>query len=255
MSKDNQQGATARVAIVTGAARGIGLGIAQRLARDGLHVIMIDVLDEVRTAAAQLSSAEGHVLDITDDAALAALVADVHGRLGRIDVLVNNAGIHPKHPEKRFFKFAEIPRADWDRVFAVDLTAPFVLCQLVLPIMVAQRWGRIVNIASRAGRHFTGSAGGHYASAKAGMMGLTRIIAGEYGPHGITANSIAPGAIATPMSQASGAAIDRIVAITPVGRMGTPDELAAAAAFLASEEAGYINGAILDVNGGVFMPS
>ena len=201
-------------------------------------MVLVDVLDEVKSVAATLPSprgqAEGHVVDVTDEDAVAALIADLHKRLGRIDVLVNNAGIHPKHPERRYYKFDEIPRADWNRVLDINLTAPFTLCRLVLPIMRAQRWGRIINIASRAGRMYTGSAGAHYAASKFGMLGLTRVIAGEYGPDGITCNSIAPGATASPMSQASGETIQKIVAASPVRRMGTPEELGATVAFLAS---------------------
>ena len=250
--------APVRVALVTGAARGLGLAIAQRLARDGLHCVLVDRLDEVVAAAAALGSplghAEGHVLDLTDGPALDAWLAGLAGRLGRVDVLVNNAGIHPKHPNGRYFLFKEISRADWRRVFAINLDAAFTLCQAVLPLMRAQGGGRIVNIASRAGRMYSASAGAHYAASKAALVAMTRSIAGEHGREGITANCVAPGATVSPMSRESGATTGRYLDSVPVGRIGTAEELAATVAFLAGPEAGYINGAIVDFNGGSFMP-
>ncbi|MCW5653798.1 SDR family NAD(P)-dependent oxidoreductase [Hydrogenophaga sp.] len=246
-----------RVAAVTGAGGGIGLGIAQRLARAGYQVIAIDRDDKVNAAAAAIAS-EGHqaqavVLDIADEAAVKKMVADVDARYGRFDVLVNNAGIHPKVNGERN-SFLKMTTAQWNEVLGVNLTAAFVLCREVAPLMQRNGWGRIVNMSSRAGRTLVDTAGIHYAAAKAGMIGMTRVIAAEVAPHGITANCIAPGRIVSPMTE-QGSAEQRamLVGRIPVGRIGTPDEIGHVVEFLASEDSGYLTGTVIDVNGGTFM--
>jgi len=251
---DNKQ---QRVAAVTGAAGGLGLGIAQRLARAGYRVIAIDRASHVEEAAAALRGqglqAQAVVLDIADEAAVKKMVADVDAQHGRFDILVNNAGIHPKIDGERN-SFLKMTTAQWNEVIGVNLTAAFVLCREVAPLMRRQKWGRIVNMSSRAGRTLVDTAGVHYAAAKAGMIGMTRIIASEVAADGITANCIAPGRIESPMtSQGGDAQRAMLVGRIPVGRIGTPDEIGHVVEFLVSEDSGYLTGTVIDVNGGTFM--
>ncbi len=247
-----------RVAAVTGAAGGLGLGIAQRLARAGYQVVAID------RAAAQLEQAtqplrdqglkvQSVVLDIANEEAVRQMVADVDARYGRFDILVNNAGIHPKINGERN-SFLKMTTPQWNEVIGINLTAAFVLCREVAPLMRRHKWGRIVNMSSRAGRTLVETAGIHYAAAKAGMIGMTRIIASEVAGDGITANCIAPGRIESPMtSQGSDAQRAMLVGRIPVGRIGTPDEIGHVVEFLVSEDSGYLTGTVIDVNGGTFM--
>ena len=250
--------ARGRVALVTGAARGIGSAIAARLAADGHPVVLADVLDEVERAAAALRAA-GHEarairLDVSDEAAVAGLPGLVGDWWDRLGVLVNNAGISPK-PEGRARRVREMPTEEWRRVLEVNLTGAFLLSRACVPPMAARRWGRIVMIASQAARTKSRIAGAHYAASKSGLLSLARSLAVELGPEGITANSVAPGRIDTPMARATAAGTNAaFLADTPLGRAGSPEEVAAAVAFLASDEASYLNGAILDVGGGSFMP-
>lgn len=250
--------AAERLALVTGAARGIGAAIARRLAEAGHPVVLSDVLPEVEETAAALR-AEGHgaralLLDVSDDAA----VAGLPGRLGedwaRLAILVNNAGISPKHEGKRR-PVADIPAAEWRRVLEVNLTGAFLMSQACIPPLRARRWGRMIMITSQAARTMSRIAGAHYAASKTGLMGFARSLAGELGPHGITVNSIAPGRIATPMAAGAAAgANDSFLANIPAGRLGTSEDVAEVAAFLASDAASYLNGATIDVGGGSFMP-
>lgn len=246
-----------RTALVTGAARGIGLAIARRLCIEGVKVVVADIQDEVKDVAATLI-AEGHdavpaLIDLGDLPAIEPFVANLISDHGRIDVLVNNAGISPKHNGVR----APIDATDldeWRRVIDINLTACFLLTKSCLPSMKEAGWGRFVNVASQAGRTRSQVAGAHYAASKAGLIGFTRTLAGECGASGITANCIAPGRIDTPM--ASGATADvnqRFVSGIPVGRIGLPEEVAAAAAYLISDEAAFVTGVCLDLNGGHFM--
>lgn len=246
-----------RVAAVTGAAGGLGLGIAQRLARAGCRVIAIDRARQVEEAADALRGqglrAQAVVLDIADEAAVKKMVADVDAQYGRFDILVNNAGIHPKIDGERN-SFLKMTTAQWNEVLGVNLTAAFVLCREVAPLMRRRKWGRIVNMSSRAGRTLVDTAGIHYAAAKAGMIGMTRIIASEVAADGITANCIAPGRIESPMTtQGSEAQRAMLVGRIPVGRIGTPDEIGHVVEFLVSEDSGYLTGTVIDVNGGTFM--
>lgn len=248
-----------RVALVTGAARGLGLAIARGLAEAGHHCILADRNSEVRDAAraivGPLGACDALVVDMANADKIGGLVSDVIAWRGRLDILVNNAGINPRKPDKQIYRFEEIPLAQWNEVLAVNLTAAFTLCQQAVPHMRARHWGRIINISSRTARTHTGTAAAHYAASKSGMLGLTRQIAGEVGPDGITANCIAPGPIDSPMSAADGGRMNEIrAASAPLRRIGRPEEIGATAAFLASEGAGYITGAIIDLNGGSFMP-
>lgn len=254
MSGTNQQ----RVAAVTGAASGLGLGIAIRLARTGYKVVAIDRSDTVHQVVRSLQdqglTAQAVVLDVTDGAGIQRLVADIDRQHASFDILVNNAGIHPKIAGERN-SFMTMTTPQWAEVLGVNLTGAFLMCREVAPLMKRQKWGRIVNISSRAGRTLVETAGIHYSAAKAGMIGMTRTMASELAPFGITANCIAPGRIETPMTQ-QGSAEQRamLVGRIPVGRIGTPDEVGHAVEFLIAEDSGYITGAVLDVNGGTFMP-
>ncbi len=246
---------TSRRVLVTGAASGIGLAIARAMAAQGDRVLLADRAESVRDAARALPDGLGlaHVVDLADAAQTVALARHATEVLGGIDVLVNNAGVSPKRgglpPDP-----ATVELDEWDRVLRINLTAPFLLCRELLPGMVERRHGRIVNIASRAGRTYVGPAATHYAASKAGVIGMTRHLAGVYAPHGITVNAIAPGRVQTPLSSTSSAAVlEAAVAAIPARRLGTPEEIAAAAVFLAFDGAAYVTGVCLDVNGGVFM--
>ncbi len=228
-----------KTAVVTGGASGIGRAIAQRLAADGHHVATIDL---------QPSQADfAYAADVTDRAQVDAALDKIHTQLGPVSVLVNAAGLDG------FSRFTDITFDAWQRVIDVNLNGVFHCCQAVIPEMVDAGWGRIVNISSSSTH--SGVAGmAHYVAAKSAVNGLTKSLALEYGPSGITVNAIPPGFIDTPMlrnaEQRGNMNVERATAMTPVGRMGRPEDIAAACAFLVSEEAGYITGQILGVNGG-----
>jgi 2-hydroxycyclohexanecarboxyl-CoA dehydrogenase len=243
-----------RTAIVTGAASGIGLAIAERLARDGLRVAIFDRDADAATEAAGKIAADGGTaigvtVDVTDRAAIDAGVERVRAELGAATVLVNNAGIDGFSP------FLKITPEVWNRVLEVNLTGTFHCCQAVVPDMLAAGWGRIVNISSSSAQ------GGqplmtHYVASKAGMIGLTKALALELGPRGITVNTIPPGFVDTPMLRRSeekgllGQGVDHHAAQTPVRRVGRPEDIAAMCSFLVRDEAEYITGQVLGVNGG-----
>lgn len=247
-----------RVALVTGAARGIGAAIAARLAAAGHPVVLADVVPEVEATAAQLCRAGGQAraihLDVADPAAAAELPRLVGDWWDGLGVLVNNAGISPKLNGKRR-PVAEMPPEEWQRVLAVNLTGAFLVSQACIAPLRARRWGRIVMITSQAARTKSLIAGAHYAASKTGLMGFARSLAGELGSDGITVNSVAPGRIETPMSAgAAPGANEAFLANVPLGRAGTPAEVAETVAFLASDAASYLTGATIDVGGGSFMP-
>jgi 2-hydroxycyclohexanecarboxyl-CoA dehydrogenase len=243
-----------RTAIVTGGGSGIGLAIAQRLAADGAAVALFDRdADAAKAAAAGIEATGGIALavpvDVTDRPALVDGVAEVRERLGRPTILVNNAGLDG------FDSFLKITPEVWQRILDVNLTGTFNCCQVVVPEMIEERWGRIVNISSSAAQ--TGQPlMTHYVAAKAGVMGFTKALALELGPKGITVNTIPPEFIDTPMLRAAeaagklGSGVDAIVAQTPVRRAGLPSDIAAMTAFLVSDEASYVTGQIMGVNGG-----
>jgi len=246
-----------RRVLVTGAASGIGLAIARAFLSGGDAVMLADRDPRVNDMAAAFRSqdrpASARQVDLSDPADAVALARAAEIELGGCDVLVNNAGISPKRnglPPSPF----DIGLEEWELTLRTNLTAPFVLCRELLPGMVGRRFGRVVNIASRAGRTFVGPAGTHYAASKAGLIGMTRHLAGLYAGDGVTVNAIAPGRIETPLSSSSSSTVlEAAVAAIPARRLGTPDEIAAAALYLASDGAAYVNGVCLDVNGGVFM--
>lgn len=245
------------VVIITGAASGLGLAIAKRMASDRNHLVLIDRADSIQSIAEELSqgshTADGIVVDLEFPQQVTALTEKIRSDYGRCDILVNNAGIHPKNRGK-IYQFDEISLDNWNKVYAINVVAPFLLMQGLLPNMVAREWGRIINISSRSARTFIAGAAAHYSSSKAAVIGMTRSVAGQYAEYGITANCIAPGRIDTPLSnRSSQRVIQAALRDIPMGRVGTPDEIADTTYFLASEGAGYITGAVIDVNGGGWM--
>jgi 3-oxoacyl-[acyl-carrier protein] reductase len=240
-----------RTAIVTGASRGIGRAIARRLAAQGAHVVAVARGDHATATVQEITEGGGKAdlasADVEDAAALGRLVSDTLERHGRIDVLVNNAGI------TRDQLLLRMKREDWDAVMATNLTAAFALTQVVLKPMIRQRSGRIICISSVVGQ--SGNAGqANYAASKAGLIGFAKAIALEVASRNITVNVIAPGMVETDMTRALAAdARETWASKIPLGRLGTPDDVAAAVCFLASDEASYITGQVLGVNGGMYI--
>ncbi|MCW5652744.1 SDR family NAD(P)-dependent oxidoreductase [Hydrogenophaga sp.] len=244
--------------LVTGGATGIGLAIARGFIAQGHRVMISGSRPTVPDMARQLSSpacpVHAHVADLASEAQTLALAEETRRVFGGgCDVLVNCAGYSQKRNGEAIPP-TEVSSADWNRILHINLTAPFLLCRELIPAMRERGWGRVINIASRGGRTYVPFAGADYAAAKAGLIGLTRHLAGTYAGEGITVNAIAPGRIDTPLSNTSSDAVKaRAAAAIPAGRFGTPEEIAAVAMFLASDGAAYLTGACLDVNGGVFM--
>ena len=242
---------TGRVAIVTGASRGIGKAIALRLASAGALVVAGARADHAQAVVGEIDESGGTALavtlDVTEPASVAGMAQAALERFGRIDVLVNNAGI------VRDQLLLRMKPAEWDAVIATNLTAVFACCRAVLRPMVKQRSGRIVNIGSVVGR--TGNPGqANYAASKAGLEGFTRSLALEVASRGITANVVAPGMIETDMTAAlDERARDALCSRIPMSRLGTSDEVAGAVCFLASDEASYITGQVVSVNGGMHL--
>ncbi len=241
-----------RVAVVTGASQGIGRACAVRLAKSGASLAVAarnrEKLDEVvHEITANGGQAAAFALDVADEEQIKAVFKAVIAQFGKIDILVNNAGVTRDQLVMR------MKRADWDAVIQTNLTSAYLSTQAVASSMLKQRWGRIINIASVFGQ--MGQAGqANYAASKAGLIGLTMAIARELASRSITCNAVAPGFIDTAMTEVlSGEFKEGALKMIPLGRTGTPEEVAHAVAFLASEEAGYITGHVLNVNGGLLM--
>jgi|UniRef100_UPI00404801A1 3-oxoacyl-[acyl-carrier protein] reductase len=257
MSTMTEHSGTKPTALITGAAQGIGLAISKRLIQDGHPVIMTDRSPTIHAAGQALRAlgpkvitAELDVSDTEQVLAIAELGGDLWPNLG---VLVNNAGISPKHQGQKK-KVVDMDLAEWVRVIDTNLTGTFRVTQVCLPVLIANRWGRIINITSQAARTRTPVPGAHYSASKAGITGLSRILAGELANDGITVNCVAPGRIESEMTQAVASHTNADLAKNiPIGRLGLPQEVAAAVAFFASLDSNYITGTTLDINGGNFM--
>ncbi|MEV1068501.1 SDR family NAD(P)-dependent oxidoreductase [Streptomyces sp. NPDC050263] len=243
-----------RTAIVTGSGSGIGLATGMRLAAEGAAVAVWDLDgDSAKAAAAQITEAGGTAVglpvDVADRGRIDEALAEVRSLLGPVTILVNNAGISP------FKRFLDISAEDFARVMAVNLAGTFHCCQAVVPDMIGAGWGRIVNISSSSAQ--TGNTWqAHYAASKAGVIGLSRSLAQELGPKGITVNIVPPSFIDTPALRGSaeagflGSGVESHVQSTPVRRVGRPEDIASACAYLARDEAGFITGQVVGVNGG-----
>ncbi|MEW6228246.1 MAG: SDR family NAD(P)-dependent oxidoreductase [Bacillota bacterium] len=247
-----------RVAIVTGAARGIGRAIAVALAREGARVVVNDI--DAESAAETVAEivgkygrgvAEPAIGDVSSGEEVQAIVDRVLSLVGRIDILVNNAGISLKKNGRKI-PLEEITGEEWDRVLGTNLKGCFNFAKSVIPAMKRARFGRIVSISSTAGKTGNGGpAGAHYSASKAGIISLTRSMARELAPWGITANAIAPGIIQTDIARATDPKLNEILLKQiPLGRFGSPEEVAELVIFLVSSRASYITGETIDLNGG-----
>jgi len=245
----NQIDLAGRVAVVTGSARGIGLAIAQRLLASGASVALWDRdAAAVERTVAELAAGDAAFavsVDVTAAASIAAAAAATLRRFGKIDILVNNAGITGGNATSW-----ELAPADWRQVLEVNLTGPFLTCREIVPGMIAAGYGRIVNVASIAGKEGNPNAA-HYSASKAGLIALTKSIAKEIAQHGVIVNCITPAAVRTAMfDQMSQAHIDYMLSRIPMGRFGKVEELAALVAWLSSEECSFSTGAAFDISGG-----
>ncbi|MGI5460233.1 SDR family NAD(P)-dependent oxidoreductase [Streptomyces sp. CA-249302] len=240
-----------KVAVVTGGARGIGRGIATVLAAKGASVAVWDLNAEgAEKTAAEIQAAGGTAIAVGGDAAEAEAVARSAARtrdeLGPVSILVNNAGTTAYEP------FTSISEASWDRMIGINLKGPFLVTQQLIPDMVEAGWGRIINISSSSAQ--TGApAMAHYASSKGGVIALTRALAVEYIEKGITVNHVPPGFIDTPLVRQGPIDVEAAAATMPMKRAGSPEDVAHAVAYLASEEAGYVTGQTFGVNGGRYV--
>jgi 2-dehydro-3-deoxy-L-rhamnonate dehydrogenase (NAD+) len=239
--------ANSKTALVTGAARGIGLAIASRLAADGARVAVLDI--DVKAAEAAAKKVGGGAIsiaaDVTKAADVDAAIRRVIGTWGRLDILVNNAGI-----TGRSFPIQELSDEDWSRVIDADLTSVFLCCRAAIKVMLGQGSGRIINIASIAGKEGNPTLV-PYSAAKAGVIGLTKALAKEVCTKGILVHAIAPAVIGTELlQQMERSTVDLLVSKIPMGRVGRPEEVAALAAWLASDDCSFTTGAVHDLSGG-----
>ena len=251
-STNNMGDLQGRIALVTGGAQGIGRAIAEELAAAGAVIVLADVneaklAETVAEMKAQGIDASAFTVNVSSQESIEAGSKAIIEKFGKVEILVNNAGI------TRDNLMLRMKPADWDLVLSINLTGAFLLTQALLSPMLKNRWGRIVNIASVVGR--TGQAGQvNYAASKAGLIGLTRSLAREVASRNITVNAVAPGFIETPMTAVLSEEVSKaMLATVPLGRRGTPKDVAQAVKFLASDAASYITGHVLDVNGGMFM--
>jgi NAD(P)-dependent dehydrogenase (short-subunit alcohol dehydrogenase family) len=247
---------SARVAVVTGAASGIGLGVAHRLAADGHAVALLDRDgDVVEKAAAELAddgrTVRAYAVDVADRAGVERVFGSVREELGPVTILVTSAGI------ESFDAVLDITPEKWDQILAVNLTGTFICMQLAAADMIAAGWGRMVTISSSSAQSGAPHMA-HYVASKGGVIGLTKALARELAGQGITVNTIPPTIVDTPMARKAAAAgnvvsMDDLGRMVPIGRAGTPDDIAATCAFLCSDDAGYITGQLIGVNGGMYI--
>ena len=249
-------GSMGRVAVVTGAASGMGLAIARHLAAQGHRVGLLDLQGDAALRAAEDlrgagATAVAVAADVTDRGAVDAALDEVRGKLGAIEIMVTSAGLDS------FERFTDITAESWNRILAINLTGTFHCLQAAVGDMIEARWGRMVTISSSSAQ--SGAVRmAHYVASKCGVIGLTKALALELAPHGITVNNVPPGVIDTPMARRAASAgdiwkIEKLGARIPVGRVGTPEDIAAVCGFLCSEEAGYLTGQVIGVNGGMVL--
>ena len=242
-----------KTAVVTGAGSGIGRGIAIRLAQDEAAIAVWDLNPEGAEETAKMIRDNGGqaiaiAVDCSDKAAIQAAAAKTRAEFGPITILVNNAGIAP------FVPYLEVSDELWDKVIRINLTGPHYCTREIIPDMLAAGWGRIINITSSSTQ--SGSTNHtHYVASKGGLLGFTKALASEFAAKGITANMVPPGFIDTPMLRGSPINVEAFAQNIPVKRAGTPEDMGAACAYLASEEASYITGQVISVNGGRYMGS
>lgn len=241
-----------QVALITGASRGIGQAMAEVFSRAGAKLALVartaSQLEEVaRSLAFNVQGLNVLTLpaDVAEEAQVNGLVEEIVETWGRVDILINNAGLITFGP------IAQVELADWARVIGANLTGPYLLSRAVAPLMMEQKYGRIINIASISAQTGGVSAGVDYSASKGGMLALTKTLARDLAPYGVTVNAIAPGQIDADPHLLTPEARQRIIGMVPLGRLGEPEEVAYAALFLASPMAAYITGATLDVNGGI----
>ena len=245
-----------RVAIVTGAGKGLGFACAEALLDAGNMVVAADITppDRERFPEGQRGRLLPYELDVTDEKRAAELLDMLKATWGPVGILVNNAGISPKKDNGLSRGLMEVDLAEMEQVMRVNLLSILRLCQLTAGHMKDLGWGRIVNMTSMGARR-RGITGPSYTCSKSALIGLNRILAAELGPFGVTSNCVAPGRILTDMVLQAGEEVNRAFAEqTPLRRLGKPEEVASVVAFLCSEGAGFVSGAIIDVNGGIFMP-
>jgi NAD(P)-dependent dehydrogenase (short-subunit alcohol dehydrogenase family) len=245
-----------RVAAVTGAGSGIGLGVAKRFVASGHHVALLDIDGpSVKAAADELAAGGAKVaaitVDVADRDAVRAGFDQARGELGPVEILVTSAGI------ENFTPALDITDEQWDRLMAVNLTGTFACIKAVLPDMLAKGYGRVVTISSQSAQSGAPSMA-HYSASKGGVISLTKALAVEFARQGITVNTVSPSLVDTPMARKAEAAgdfigVDVVAPMVPLGRAATPDDIAAACAFLCSDEGSYITGQILAVNGGMYI--
>jgi 3-oxoacyl-[acyl-carrier protein] reductase len=248
-----------RVALITGAARGIGKAIAVELAQEGVDIAINDYMlaDQAEQTAAQIRAkgvrSQVYLADVSDKMAVCRMVQNIKGDFGRIDILVNNAGISPKHNGLKRPVY-EMDPDEWQKVIDINVNGVFYCTRYVSPLMIENRWGRIVNLSSMVGRAYSPIPGIHYCASKAAVIGFTRVSAAELAPYNIIVNAVAPGRIESEMTKAYGEERNKAIMSTiPLNKYGTPEDVAKTVKFLVSEDNGYIVGATIDINGGRAM--
>lgn len=242
-----------KIALITGSGSGIGKAIAMKFAAEGCKVAIADInLSQAQIAVDEIEAVGGKAIavqvDVANKSSVQQLVRVILQRFDRIDILINNAGILHSTP------LADISEDEWDRILAVNLKGVFLTCQAVMTAMEEQKWGRIINIASNAGRDGGVSVGLAYAASKAGVIGFTRGLAKREAKYHITCNCIAPGTTKSDLLQAfTPEMIKSLEETIPVGRLGDPEDIAELAVFLADNHGGFVTGAVWDINGGLFI--